>query len=211
MRFQKSAMMAKKLSVHNVRMQSGEGEEGGDAGELVAARDIRFTQIALTKNQFNELFGSEIADRFFFDYGTTPPKPAQDNVGTIWLDQAYKDVYGAIIFGVSKKELDFEGGKIRNISVKVKNERAYGLMSLTLTAVLPRKVDTLDLEEFFGKVVTLNLSFAAIDEEAAKENTDNQGKLQLDGGADPDEDNGDDDDSDKPSRRKSDVDETRPH
>lgn len=178
MRFQKSAMMAKKLDVSNIRLRSEEGEEGGDAGELTPARTIRFTHIALTKNQFNELLGSECADEYFFDYGKKPAEAAHENLASLKLDAKFKDCSGSITFGVSKKSLEFEGAKVKNISIKLKGEKAWGLLSLTLQAVLPRKLDTLDLEEFFGQQVTLGLSLGEPD----LDQDEKQETLELNGG-----------------------------
>lgn len=216
MRFQKSAMMAKKLDVSNVRVRTEEGEEGGDAGELTPARSIRFTDIALTKNQFNELVGSDFADEFYFDYGQKPPKSAHERLPKIPLDIKFKNCTGSIIFGVSKQTLEFEGGKVKNLSIKLKGQKAWGTLSLTLQAVLPRKLDTLDLEEHFGDVVTLQLTLGEADLTADEA----QAKLELAGGetAEDRQEHGDDDhddDGDETAGKSRDRapagDEQRPH
>lgn len=211
MRFQKSAMMAKKLDVSNIRIRTEEGDEGGDAGDLTPARTIRFTNISLTKNQFNELMGNDAADEAFFDYGKKPPESGYENLGSIRLDSKFKNCAGSITFGVSKKTLEFEGAKVKNVSIKLKGEKAYGSLSLTLQAVLPRHLDTLDLEEHFGKQVTLGLSLGVPD----LDQDEKQEKLGLEGGetaedrAEREDDDGDDAATSRD--RASARDEQRPH
>jgi hypothetical protein len=186
-KFNKQAYMAKDLRVHNVRMESENGEEGGDSGELVPARSIRFTGINLTEKQFNEMFGHEAASKFFFDFSNGDKgSPAHENCGTIWLDQTYSGCEGAIIFGTGKTEVEFEDARVKNISIKIKKEQRFGSMNLTLVAALPEHISTLQMERFFGKVVTLRLALGEKDETDA-----DQGSLDL-GDAEGDE-SGDED------------------
>lgn len=212
MNFQKQAFMAKDLKVHNIRMDSENGEEGGDSGELVPGRSIRFTGINLTQKQFCELIGHDAAAEFFYDFSNgSKGEPAHENISTIWLDQVYKGCKGAVIFGTSKTEVEFEDARVKNMSIKVKGKARFGELALTLVAVLPEKVDTLRMERYFGKVVGLKLAFGDIEEDAAKE----QKQLELEGGGkagDEENEEGKDSDDGRNGRQRAPVsDEQRTH
>jgi hypothetical protein len=182
MKFNKHAHLGKSLQVHNIRIESEDGEEGGDAGELVPARAMRFTGVTLTKGQLNEITGHPGAADFFFDYsGGSKGEPVEQNIGTIWLDQQYKNCSGTITFGVSAKEIAFEGARVKNISVKVEGKNRFGEMAFTLIAPLPKKLTTLELEEWFGKLVKIELALGERYEESAEKK---QGDL-LAGHTDP--------------------------
>ncbi len=191
MKFNKAAKMSKAFKVNNVRLETDEGDEGGDAGELTPARTIRFTEIELTAKQFDELYGLEGASDLFFDYSGAAGnkdkgKPVQSNNSIIPLDHVYKDCAGTITFGVGKTEVEFENARMKNQSID-RTKGKFGHLRFTLVAPLPMKLSTLQLEAHFGKPVKLEISTGGIEEANSA-----QESLGLEGGA-----TGEDIDSDK--------------
>ena len=204
----KPAILGKSLRVHNVRARSEDGEEGGDSGELIPARDIPLKKIMVTKSQFNKLIGSDQAYNSFFNDGARPVEPAFESIHALKLKDTYKDCSAQISFGVSAKTIDIEeDAKIKNISLKPCTG-GVAEMNCTLQAVLPRKLETLDLENFIGKEVTVSLQFGEVDEgdEDAK-----QGNLGLEGSEAEGE--GEENDAEETSSRsrRSNGDEPRAH
>lgn len=197
----KPAILGKSFKVHNVRARSEDGEEGGDAGELIAARDIPLKKIMVTKSQFNKLIGSDQAYNSFFNDGTKPPEPAFESIDALKLKESYRDCSAVLMFGVSSKTIEIEGdAKIKNIRLKP-CVGGVAEMSCTLQAPLPRKLETLDLEQFIGKEINVTLKFGPVDEGE----DDKQNSLPLEG-KDGDEDSADDSGSEeadeKPRRRR---------
>jgi hypothetical protein len=183
MKFNKSAMMSKAFKVSNVRLETGEGEEGGDAGDLTPARSIRFTQIELTAKQFEELYGREGAADFYFDYSgsagdKSKSQPVASNHEIIHLAQVYKDCSGQIQFGVSDTVVEFESSRIKNITID-RTKGKFGHLRFTLVAPLPVKLSTLQLEGHFGKQVKLQISTGGIEQQ----DNPNQEQLGLEGGS----------------------------
>lgn len=168
----KPAWLSKSLRGHNIRMQSEDGDEGGDAGELVPAKSVRLTKVMLTKGQFNELLDGKLAYNAFFDDGTKPPSPAWPRVSYLPINEQWKDCEAEISFGVSNKSIALEGAKVKNVRI-VPREGGVGELQFTLVATFPRKLETLDLEQFYGKEVTLTLKFGEIDDgdEASKQDS----------------------------------------
>lgn len=157
----KPATVAKNWKGHHVRSEPEGGDEEGDSGELVPARDVRFTKIMLDRKQFEELVGAQ-AYNSFFNVGKNPHEPGFKSFSTLWLDDVYKDCEAKIVFGVAAAEIELEGATIKNISVK---PWLGGLAELafTLVAIFPRDLATLDFEGFAGKQVTLSASFGAVE------------------------------------------------
>lgn len=214
MNLSKQCFLSKALRVHNIRMEAENGEEGGDSGELVPARSMRFTGIELTKKQFNWFYGHDAAADFYYDYSEGGKgTPAHENVGTIWLDQTYKNCKGVIIFGTSRTEVEFENARFKNLSIKVKGEPRFGKLAGTLVAPLPVKLAVLQLEAFFGKMVGLKIILDEVDEDGDKD----QQQLELEGGkAGDDEGEGEQaetgDDENRGTRQRNPAsDEQRPH
>jgi hypothetical protein len=159
----KTAILASALKLHNVRPESEEGEDGGDSGTPVPAREFKLTKIMLTKKQIDQIVGKQAYNSFFND-GTKPPEPAFSSFSTLWLDDAYKDCAAKIEFGLSNHEIEIESGvKIKNISVKPKTG-GVAEMSCTILGIFPRNVKTLDFENYLGKEIKVSLRFGSIDE-----------------------------------------------
>lgn len=177
----KAAILSERFAGHNVRPQTEGGEEGGDAGEPIPARDYKLTGITLTKNQFEAIVGENSFESFFNQTKNAPLEPAFSSFKQIWLDDAYKNC--AVTFGLGNtntREVEVKGGaKIKNLSVKFPkacNERACAELSCTVTVSLPRTLASMDLDQYGGKEIRVSLRFGALDE-SAKDADDKQGDL----------------------------------
>lgn len=171
----KSAILAKRFATHNVRPHSDEGEEDGDAGDPVPAKEVAIRKILLTKNQFESLVGKG-AHNSFFNNGKKPPEPAFDSFKRIRLEHTYKDCSAKIVFGVAQDEIEIdEGAKIKNLSITIE-ETGVASLACTLVAIFPRNLKTLDFENFLGKEIKVSLGFGDLDDEPAS----TQEKLPLD-------------------------------
>lgn len=159
----KPAILGKAMKVSNMRTRDAEGDEEGDAGELAPGRELLLSKIMVPKKFFNELLGHKAAWDVFFDTSTKPPEPALPRIGSLKITENFKGCSGTITFGVSAKQIEIEGARIKNISIKPVTG-GVGEMRCTLQAVLPRKVTVLDLEDHIGKEVTVTLKFGDIDE-----------------------------------------------
>lgn len=162
------AMLAKRFAGHDVRSQPEEGDEGGDAGELLPGRDLRFTEIVLNEAQFDALLG-ELASRVFFNSrADKPSERAFTTFDYLPLNTQYKNCVVIITFGVSNEEVRIEPATIKNMRVKFnKTDRAE--LSCTVSGPRPRSLAVLDLESFGGKPVNITLVFGALLEEGAQE------------------------------------------
>lgn len=160
------AILAKRFAGHDVRSQPEEGDDGGDAGELLPGRDLRFTEIALDEKQFDALLG-ELASRVFFN--SRADKPAERAFTTfdyVPLNTQYKNCTVVITFGVSNEEVRIEPATIKNMRIKFnKTDRAE--LSCTVSGPRPRSLAVLDLESFGGKPVNIKLVFGALSAEGA--------------------------------------------
>lgn len=203
----KPAILGKSFKVHNVRARSEDGEEGGDAGELIPARDIPLKKIMVTKSQFNKLIGSDLAYNSFFNDGAKPVEPAFESIHALKLKDTYKDCSATISFGVSAKTIELEENvKIKNISLKPCTG-GVAEMNCTLQATLPRKLETLDLESFIGQEINISLTFGEIDE---GDEDSKQASMDLDGG-ERGEDSEDAEETGSARSRKPNGDESRAH
>lgn len=178
----KAAILAERFAGHNVRPHTEGGEEGGDAGEPVPARDYKLTGITLTKNQFESIVGENSFESFFNQTKNAPLEPAFSSFKQIWLDDTYKNC--AVTFGLGNtntREVEVKGGaKIKNLSVKFPkacNERACAELSCTVTVSLPRTLAAMDLDQYGGKEIRVSLRFGSLDESAKDADDDKQGDL----------------------------------
>lgn len=152
------ALLAKKWGGHDVRSEPEEGDEGGDAGELVPGREIRLTQIPLEDNQLDHLVG-QLASRVFFNtQPNRPPEPAFSSFSKIRLDDKYKNCEVLITFGVSNNQVKIEKATIKNLALKFA-KAGKAELSCTIVGARPRSIDLLDLEDFAGKPVNVWMSF----------------------------------------------------
>jgi hypothetical protein len=155
------AMLAKRWSGHDVHSQPEEGEEGGDAGELVPGREIRLTDITLNDEQINALLG-EFATRAFFT--TVQDKPRErvfSSFSRIRLDDKYKNCEVTIVFGLANNEITIDRATIKNLSVKF-DKNAIVQLSCTVVGPRPHCLEMLTLEQFGGKLVNVAISFGPV-------------------------------------------------
>lgn len=162
------AILAKRFAGHDVRSQPEEGDEGGDAGELLPGRDLRFTEIVLDDKQFDALLG-ELASRVFFN--SRANKPAERAFTTfdyLPLNTQFKNCVVTITFGIGNDEVRIEPATIKNMRVRFnKTDRAE--LSCTVSGPRPRSLSVLDLESFGGKPVNIKLVFGALAQEGGQE------------------------------------------
>lgn len=184
----KPAILGKAMKVSNMRTRDAEGDEEGDAGELVPGRELLLTKIMVPKKFFNELLGHKAAWDLFFDTSTKPPEPSLPRIGSLKITEKFKGCSGTIVFGVSAKAIEIEGARIKNISIKPVTG-GVGEMRCTVQAVLPRHLSVLDLEDFIGKEITITLKFGEIDEDTDEDDkqTDFVSQQQVDATAGEDE------------------------
>lgn len=169
----KPATVAANWRGHNVRAETEGGDEGGDAGELVAARDVRFTGVMIDSKQFDQLVGEQAYNSFFNQNGDMH-EPAFKSFSKLRLDGAYTNCEAKITFGLSDKSIELDSTKIKNITVK---PWVGGMAELafTMVAVFPHDLSTLEFERYSGKQVGLSVTFGPIDHVA-----DKQEQLPLD-------------------------------
>jgi hypothetical protein len=162
------AILAKRFAGHDVRSQPEEGDEGGDAGELLPGRDLRFTEIVLDEQQFDGLIGEHAARLFFNSRANKPAERAFTTFDYIPLNTQFKNCTVTITFGISKDEVRIEPATIKNMRVKFnKTDRAE--LCCTVSGPRPRSLSVLDLESFVGKPVNIKLVFGALAEEGGQE------------------------------------------
>lgn len=162
------AILAKRFAGHDVRSQPEEGDEGGDAGELLPGRDLRFTEIVLDEKQFDGLIGEHAARLFFNSRANKPAERAFTTFDYIPLNTQYKNCVAIITFGVGNDEVRIEPATFKNMRVKFnKTDRAE--LSCTVSGPRPRSLSVLDLESFGGKPVNVKLIFGAQVEDAGQE------------------------------------------
>lgn len=162
------AILAKRFAGHDVRSQPEEGDEGGDAGELLPGRDLRFTEIVLDENQFDGLIGEHASRLFFNSRANKPAERAFTTFDYVPLNTVYKSCVVIITFGVGNDEVRIEPATIENMRVKFnKTDRAE--LSCTVSGPRPRSLSVLDLESFGGKPVNIKLVFGALAEEGGQE------------------------------------------
>lgn len=162
------AILAKRFAGHDVRSQPEEGDEGGDAGELLPGRDLRFTEIVLDEKQFDGLIGEHAARLFFNSRANKPAERAFTTFDYIPLNTIFKNCVVTITFGISKDEVRIEPATIKNMRVKFnKTDRAE--LCCTISGPRPRSLSVLDLESFVGKPVNIKLVFGAMVEETGQE------------------------------------------
>lgn len=164
----KSAILSKAFKGHNVRPETEGGDNDGDAGEPVPAREYTLSDITLTKKQFELLVGEHAVTSFFNESATKPIEPAFSSFKTLWLDDTYKNCGVKYSLGnTNTKEIDIDGGaKIKNLSVKLTggNDRACAKLRCTVQSIFPMKLTTLEMENFLGKEIRVSLRFGAVDE-----------------------------------------------
>lgn len=157
------AILAKTWGGHDVRSEPEEGDEGGDAGELVPGRELRFTDIVLTDEWINRLIGDKAVYAFF---NIVPDKPRQPMFSTftkIPLDTKYKNCEVLITFGLSNSTVKIERATIKNMRVQFTKTGDLALRC-TVVGVRPRCIEVVDLEEFGGKPIDVRIAFGPIED-----------------------------------------------
>lgn len=153
-----------------MRPHADDGDNEGDAGTPVPAREYRFSEVILTKGQF-EWFVGKGAYNSFFNTGTKPPEPAFKTFKTLRITSEYKDGAAEIQFGLSNKKIKLEESvRFKNLSFKFE-DTGIATLSCTMVAVFPHDLKTLELENFLGKEVDVLLDFGKVDKGEDKKQT----------------------------------------
>jgi len=160
--------LAKKFGGHDVRSQPEEGDEGGDAGELVPGREQRITGLLLDNAQFDALVG-EHASRVFFN--GSPDRPLQrafQSFSRIKLDDKYKNCTVLLRFGVENCEVRIEAATLKNLAVEfTKMDRAQ--LCCTYVGTRPRTLEALDLEDYAGEQIYVELYFGSMEQRTGEQ------------------------------------------
>jgi len=167
------ARLAKTWGGHDVRTEPEEGEEGGDAGELVPGRELRITEHPIDEGAFDALVGQGAWDSFFNTEAGKVAVPAFASFSKLRLDHKFKNCTVDLTFGVQAQAIRIDAATIKNISFRFKGAKPE--MSCAIVGVRPRSIDVLDLEAFGGKPINVRLAFGQL---AAAEGQ--QATLQLD-------------------------------
>jgi hypothetical protein len=163
------AMLAKTWGGHDVRSQPEEGDEGGDAGDLVPGRDLKFADLVLIDEHAKRLVGEYVVQAFF--NGGAPDKPRERLFSTfskIRLDETFKNCVVIVTFGVANDQVRLEPATIKNLWVKFSKTHALEL-TCTVVAARPRTLEVLDLESFGGKPVHVVLQFGPVVEQPSEQ------------------------------------------
>lgn len=194
MKISKPMTLGKSLKGHNVRARSGDGDNEGDAGESVAGREVTLSKIILTEKQFN-FFAGEDAYRRHYDLPKGKPPKWLENYRKIPISGTYTDCAANLIYGLSKDGIELKDAvKIKNLSIRIDEKSDVPTLTCTLQASFPRKLETLDLENYYGEEIRGWLKFGSIEEPEDK----SQGDLDL---ASEEDDEGDEE-SETPARRR---------
>jgi hypothetical protein len=162
------AMLAKRWSGHDVRSEPEEGDEGGDAGELVPGREIRLTDITLNDEQIDALLGELATQAFFTTVQDKPRERAFTSFSRIRLDDKYKNCEAKIVFGLANHEITIDRATIKNLSLRFE-KNAVVQLSCTIVGPRPRSLEMLELEEFGGKIVNVSISFGPVQRDSEEQ------------------------------------------
>jgi hypothetical protein len=168
--------------LHKIKPVAEKGPNGGDGGEPVAARDYVLCDIPLSEKQFEAIVGERAAAALFNSSANTPMEPAFGSFDTIKLkNRTYKNC--GITFHLEETaDNDIEiksGARIKLISVQLTggNPRACALLRSHVTAVFPRKLSTLDMEERLGGEIKVSMRLGSLEEADAEDAKSKQGDL----------------------------------
>jgi hypothetical protein len=159
------AMLAKTWGGQDVRSEPEEGEEGGDAGDLVPGRELKFSGMVLTQDWMERLIGRGITAMLFNSVNGQRQGWAFPSFSKIPIDDKYKNCEVVITFGVSNNVVKIERATIKNIRCK-RTKTNDVEMNCTVVGIRPRCMEVLDLEDFAGKPVTVRLEFGPVDHAA---------------------------------------------
>jgi hypothetical protein len=155
------ARLAKTWGGHDVRSEPEDGEEGGDAGELVPGRELRITELPIEQDHFERLVGAGAWNSFFNEEADRPAERAFASFSRLKLDDKFKNCAVEIVFGVQAKSVTIDSATIKNITLKF-GKTSKPEMSCTIVGARPRSIEVLDLEEFGGKPITVTLAFGPV-------------------------------------------------
>lgn len=172
---EKTCTLGKSLKGHNVHSRPGDGEEEGDAGEPIAAKELAFKGIVLTQKQADFFLGEDWYRRNF-EMGSKPHKYL-NKVRRLSVPETFIGCEARLVFGVQAKELELtETVKFKNLRVVVDDATDTVLLHMTLVAPFPRKLESLDIENFYDKTVIATLKLGELEEEQ----TERQAELEMD-------------------------------
>lgn len=162
------AMLAKTWGGQDVRSEPEEGDEGGDAGDLVPGRELKFSGMVLTVEHMEQLIGKGITAMLFNTVNGQRQGWAFPSFSKIPIDDKYKNCEVVITFGVTNNVVKIERATIKNI--RCKRTKTNDLeMNCTVVGIRPRCMEVLDLEDFAGKPVNVRLEFGPVDHESEQQ------------------------------------------
>ncbi len=172
MKITKPAILGRSIKVSNMRTRDEEGDEGGDAGELAPGREVLLTEMVIPRKFAEKLLGTDLLFAALFDTSKKPIEPLSEvKVSSLKIDSKFKGCSALITFGVSKKSIEMDNARIKNISLKPVTGGCFE-MRCVVQGIMPRHVMVLDLEDFIGKEINASLSFGT--EEEADDDEDKQ-------------------------------------
>lgn len=161
------ARLAKTWGGHDVRSEPEEGEEGGDAGELVPGRELRIMELPVDQPIFDALVGDGAWNSFYNCEAGKIPEPAFGSFSKLKLDAKFKNSAVDIVFGVAKQAIRIDAATIKNISFRFKGAKPE--LSCAIVGARPRSIEVLDLEGFGGKPIDVRLALGALARDAEQQ------------------------------------------
>lgn len=164
MKISKPAIIGRETKGSLMRSRDEEGEEGGDAGELLPGRTYHFSKIVLTRKQAEFLIGNDIVFQALFDTSKKLAEPLSEvNISSIKLSVKYKGCTATITFGVKAEEVVLDNARVDNITL-ARITGGFEIKRMRIQGLRPRTLALHDLDEFMGKEVNLALKFGEADE-----------------------------------------------
>lgn len=203
----KAVILGDKINVHHMRPYAEGGENGGDSGEPEPGREVSFSDMPLTKKQFEELVGQGAFDSFFNQTKNSPLEPAFASFKKIKLDGKFKNCWVKYTLGhTAPKDIELDGATIKGLAISFPqacNERACALLSGTVQGIFPRSNATLEMETYAGKEVRMSMRLGEVEEEAEDDKERQEDMIEKDRRENPE--------GEESASRKDKGDEQRPH
>lgn len=175
MKINKPAIIGRESRNSLMRSRDEEGEEGGDAGELLPGRWFSFSNIVITRKQAQWLIGNDLLFQALFDTSKRIAEPLPEvNISTIKLSTKYKGCTAVIRFGVKADEVELDNCRVSGITL-TRITGGFEIKRMSLQGLRPRSLALHDLDEFYGKEVNLELKFGEADEQ----DDANEGQLDF--------------------------------
>lgn len=164
MKINKPAIIGRESRNSLMRSRDEEGEEGGDAGELAPGRTFSFSKIVITRKQAQWLIGNDLVFQALFDTSKRIAEPlAEVNISAVKLSTKYKGCHAVIRFGLKADEVPLDNARVSGITLE-RITGGFQIKRMSVQGLRPRSMALHDLDEFYGKEVTLELKFGEADE-----------------------------------------------